>query len=82
MNEFRDAIANAIVDAIDSGCDCDRPSQTADKAAEAVLDMPEMRALRTFLELDFRTYNPGFSEMRALIIAQGIPAAVADWVQP
>ena len=80
MNEFRDAIANAIVDAIDGGCDCDRPSQTADKAAEAVLDMPEMHALRAFLAMEFRYDNPDPSRSRAQMINHSIPANVADWV--
>ena len=78
MNEFRDAIGDAIANAVD--LDCDRPPQTADRAAEAVLDMPEMHALRTFLAREFRTYNQTPSRSRALMIDEGIPANVADWV--
>ena len=78
MNEFRDAIANVIDN--DNAVDYHSSQAVRRKAAEAVLDMPEMQALRTFLDLEFRTYNVSPSRSRALMINEGIPANVADWV--
>ena len=80
MNEFRDAMSDAIANALDF--DCERPLRTADKAAVAVLDMPEMHALRTYLAMEFRPHNPRHTpdRYRSRMIDEGIPANVADWV--
>jgi len=79
MNEFRDEIGDAIAEAIASRCERPTPLEQRE-AAQAVLDMPEMHALRTFLAREFRTYNQTPSRSRALMIDEGIPANVADWV--
>jgi len=78
MNEFRDAIGDAINN--DNAVDYHSSQAVRRKAAEAVLDMPEMHALRTFLAREFRTYNQTPSRSRALMIDEGLPANVADWV--
>lgn len=75
MSEFRDAIGYRI-----AGAD-DGTFLSIEDAAEAVLTMPEMQAIRAALHREAKQWvGVSYVEVRQGLVDMGLPESVIEWV--